>query len=360
VERLNDAIASCDRPVHPGVAFCPHCGAAVAPSADTRQADPAHEVLSWDYPVPLLTNRFILRDLAIVLVVSLIIMQLMVLVVGFLAEGEFILFPPQLWLIVSGVFVGLFAISCLILLNRFGMAFTLDKKGAWYETGTREKKVNRVLMWVSIFARRPGALAAATRSGSGQTDGITWREVRRVTYHDGPRVITLSNSWRPVLRLYCPRDGYQETAAFVRERARYLEKKPRSRVRTERRPWGRYVLWAALSAAATIAASAWFELYYSNVPRFILLTGLLVLASGLPRNRLRAVLGVVAAIPGLYVLVSTVAMALEPIGSSLGLHYGSVWELDTAWLALSLLGMLGLLAMAAAGVVYGVRYRPKR
>jgi hypothetical protein len=322
----------------------------------TNEERSLRETLSWDQSVPLLTNRFILKDMAIVLVASLVLMQLMILVVGYLAEGELILLPLKVWLIVAGVLAALFVLSTLVLLNRAKMVFTLDDKGAWYEMDKGQRRMNRTLFLLAVLARRPGAAGTALAAASQESGGVSWRDVRRVTYRPGPRAITLSNSWRPVLRVYCPKDGYEEIAGFVRAHAIHLQEAGRKRPASPvRHPWRRWIVWAVLTTIAAVAASAWPELYYESIPRFILLGGFLVLVSGFPRNRLRTFLGVPAVIPVVYVLLRTVMEAARPIGSSLGLDYGHAWELDSGLLSLTLTGMLGLLALAVVSVVQGVR-----
>jgi len=39
---------------------------------------------------------------------------------------------------------------------------------------------------------------------------LKWSEVRKVTFFPGQRVMTLSNSWRPVVRLHGPDDEVYE------------------------------------------------------------------------------------------------------------------------------------------------------
>lgn len=147
--------------------------------------------------VPLLTNPFFLYDVAkgsawaggIVLVVMGAV---------FAAQREPELIPPLagalgIALLVIGALIGL---VCLVMYGgRWHVRFRLDRRGATWEQ------------------LEPGIPQSAKNSGR-----VAWPAIRRVRKHPERRVISLMNSWRVVLRLYCGPEHFEKAVAIIEDR----------------------------------------------------------------------------------------------------------------------------------------------
>ena len=303
--------------------------------------------LTWDYDIPLVNNIFMLRDFFMVLVLSLVGMQLCVLLVGFLAGEGAVIFPAKVYGIVAGVFVVLFLIAAgLVLLNRSRTRFTVGPEGVGYEPGPRERRTNRAVFWLSVLVGRPGPALIAASQATGEFE---WADIHKVTVHGRQSVITLSNSWRPILRLYCPPETFGPVLALVQHYASAAAAKRAARPRevSRRRPWWAYVAWTVGVAAATFLGMADYDIQLDDMWRWLLLEAVLVLVSGLVEEPLsRRLLSLAGFVVGIFVLIYLLRDAFRPIVGLGGTYYGRAYEIDTWLFVVALAGQLALLAMA--------------
>ena len=169
--------------------------------------------LEWTAAIPLFTNPFLWLDLLKALAVP---------VVAFGAIFGFILANDDRpdWggalkalAIAVGAVAALFVFAeAVIFRNRLEARFVLDEKGAAYASGRAARTAQKAGLLAGALAGSPLLLGGSLLASSMNAVGIRWRDVRRATPFRRWRVITLSNSWRPVLRLYCPDDGTYEAA----------------------------------------------------------------------------------------------------------------------------------------------------
>ena len=180
--------------------------------SDTVEDDP----IVWEHTLFMLGDRFLLLDLLKVIVGSVVGMQLILLIMGFVTEREVILLPPKVLGIVLGVMVFLFLIAILVAYGaRYHARFTIDSKGVLSETGRKERKVNRWVLFFSLLSGRPQAIGASLIAFSRETDGVKWRAVRKVSVDPGKRVIVLKDSWHTIMRLYCTPENFDEVVGRV-------------------------------------------------------------------------------------------------------------------------------------------------
>lgn len=178
------------------------------------------ERLEWRVAIPLLNNPFIWIDLAKALAVPLVIFGA---IFGFILAHD----DRPDWggalkvlAIALGAVVALFAlVEAIVFRNRLEARFVLDGKGAAYESGRAARAAQKAGALVGGLAGSPLLAGSSLLSATMNTVAIGWRQVRKATPFPRRRTITLSNSWRPVLRLYCPDDAtYAAAWAWVRER----------------------------------------------------------------------------------------------------------------------------------------------
>ncbi len=302
--------------------------------------------LRWEHPIHLLTNPFVLGDVLVVGGASLVGMQGLLLLIGWLVDGELVFIPPLFWALVLGVFLALYVLAAvLVFQNHIPACYSLDERGATMETGGGKRRFNPVLFVLSIVAVSPGGMRMAFGERPREAASIRWREVRRVRVCRRWRVISLWDGWHPVVRLYCPPRMWEKVLARVEEaeRARDYRRNGRGTAATGRR-WREMLAWAALSVAATLVIPAWGWADDGGY-RLAMVAGALVLGAGVLGSVggwLSALGGAVAA---LAVTVQFALAALETHRSILEERMMHAYELDTPQLALSLAGCLVLLGM---------------
>lgn len=180
----------------------------------SAQAEPA--TIEWSYRVPLLTSRFMLWDFLRVTLLSVLGMYLAVFLMGLIAEGELIVLPLQVFAIVTGIMLVLFVLASLLLGNHVPMKFSVRTDGVAYGMGPRQKGLNRATVILGALSASPTTAGAGLLAASREQGGWTWSELHKARYFDGPRVISLRNSWRTVLRLHCTPENYEQVRDIVR------------------------------------------------------------------------------------------------------------------------------------------------
>ena len=170
-------------------------------AAITLPSDGPPDPLQFEVAIPLVTNPWIWVDITKALGVA----------YGLLLALMFWILRDEPWddvwpawrvitLCVGGVLALLLAVSVVVFRNRIVARFTLDARGATYESGLPTPHVATVAGLLSLNPLVAGSgLLAETQSAV----FLSWRDVHKVTVFPRGKVITLSNRWRPVLRLYC-------------------------------------------------------------------------------------------------------------------------------------------------------------
>lgn len=197
--------------------------------AKDETAASKRQALTWEHTLPLATNPFLWWDFFRVLGACLLIMELLVFLMSVLV-GDPIWLPLSVLGIVTAIFAGLFLIATLLLYgNRYHARFAVDAKGAQMEDAGQGRWFRWRLILLGVLARQPGAVLGSSAGPSGYGERVAWRDVRRVSIHRRLRVITLSNSWRSLLRLYCPPELFDQIVAHVQSHVALAEKRRAAR-----------------------------------------------------------------------------------------------------------------------------------
>ncbi|MFA4934779.1 MAG: zinc ribbon domain-containing protein [Candidatus Methanoperedens sp.] len=351
-----------------GFRFCGQCGAPIEPETAMQSQDAPHPEISsrmqpakeitWEKEISLL-NRFIIRDYLLVLAVIPIVMQVIFLVMS-IALGEKPAFlPAQLWLITGFIFIALFLIAILVVLrNRFSIHFTINPEGAFYEAGSREKKINRWLLLLSMFSGKPVNIGSSLISYSQESGGFDWKDIYSVTVHQSSNVITLNSSWRPVLRLYCQPEIFDRVVENVQSYAsRGAEWRASHNIHPP--PYGFYLKWASMTAIAFIASLMWlsgYDVWRTNFWPFYwkaddialpaLIISFLVLLAGMFEGKKRRILALFATIGSLLFLYSLTTLVLGQYTDIEKTYSFYGYEVDPALFSISFIGGLALAAMS--------------
>jgi len=173
---------------------------------------------TWDSGFSLLTNRFVVYDGAKLVAWTFGIIAVLFTVIS-LAQGEPEILPQLLGMFALAV-AGLALLGVLIVLivfrNRFQTRHTITADGVRVQSLSRAARLfNRFAVVAGTVGLSAGTAGAGVLAMSGEDVGITWIDLYRVNRHDDQRVLSLMNSWRVVLRLYCTPENYATVMAMV-------------------------------------------------------------------------------------------------------------------------------------------------
>jgi len=179
-------------------------------------------LFSWETVFSLMTNRFFLYDMvkffAWTFVSVTVFLAIMFGLVGNLAGlGHFF---PIVASTLGGLFVLTIGISLVVLGNRYPIRYTLtDRALLWQDLSRAGRKASRLAILLGALSGSPAAAGAGLLSKSQETGKILWKDVRLFKEHPQQGVISVKNSWRVVIRLYCTTDNYASVAETLRRLA---------------------------------------------------------------------------------------------------------------------------------------------
>ena len=220
------------------------------PSSDERRsAQPQRERICWETSISLLKNPLVIKQTALVVVSAGLFMALLLSFILALT-GEFSGIPTML-LISFLAAAGLGAFMVLIMLvffgGRFWVRFTVDEQGTlWESVDRRAKAANRLGMLAAVLGRSPQAAAASGLAAAREKEFVSWKEVSAMEQNRRQLMITLRNSWRPVMMLVCLPENYDRVLEYVAHRIVPKPAAPGARAK----PLGKAILRTALVALA--------------------------------------------------------------------------------------------------------------
>ena len=219
------------------------------------------EKKTWEIKIPLITNPLILLDSLKVFGIAFLIIGLLFLVI-FGAQGEVETLWPLLGMFAI-IFAGLTILSFLIMVvvfgNKFHCRFTLTPDGVIFENvDKRSKFMNRAAVGVGFVGGSPGTMGAGLINQSLEQMSVLWKNVARADFNPKRKTISLANSWRKVMVIYCMAENWQEMSEEVKG---FLDATARPEVQATKKksPVLKVVL---LTVAAIIAVLPLFGMPY--------------------------------------------------------------------------------------------------
>jgi hypothetical protein len=123
-------------------------------------------------------------------------------------------------LILLGFMVAVLVITVLIFGNRFPTHFAVTPEGVFYQSKSGcASKLNRAAIILGLLAGKPGTAGAGMMAASQEARGFDWEDIHKVKEYPEQRVLSLMNSWRVVVRLYCTPENYPSVLEMVRARS---------------------------------------------------------------------------------------------------------------------------------------------
>ncbi len=171
--------------------------------------------ITWKKEFSLVTNRFVLKDLFRVILITTIIFQIFVSSIVYFANGDF--FSLKVCLTMDLVIIlgfGILALFSMLLLgNRYNAEFTVNQNGISYKSGLREERINRFVLFLMLITK-PKSSGSAFLAVDSEANKYDWKEIKKIIQHKNQNVIEVKNSWRTVVRLYCTPENYEEVLSM--------------------------------------------------------------------------------------------------------------------------------------------------
>ncbi len=171
--------------------------------------------VTWDFRIPLATNRYILMDSAKALgIAGGFLLVFMLVITG----GEYL---DQTLLLVGGVTGFLILVYMFVMVvifgNGYNATFTVSDDGIWYTSGRKENNLGKGAVAVSVLMGSWKSLGPAVLGASQLSGEFHWSNLRNVHVDEGRRVITIVDDWHVQLRIYCTPETYAPCLAIVED-----------------------------------------------------------------------------------------------------------------------------------------------
>ena len=165
----------------------------------------------WAAEMPLLTNRFFLYDAVKLLFWVAVVFSAILLVCATFAEslGKILPVFGILGLILAGFLFLFVLIAWIFFGNRFATSFRVSSYGiGWASLSRRARTANRLAVVAGALGGSMSTAGAGLLAVSAESGAVPWSDIRQVKKYPDERVITIMNSWRVVIRLYCTPENY--------------------------------------------------------------------------------------------------------------------------------------------------------
>jgi hypothetical protein len=190
---------------------------------NSKQPSDDGVLMVWDAVIPMVGNRFFMWDMAKLWGIScgfLFILMLVLAAVERSPHGFRFAFIIPAWMFV-GFFVSSMLIALVFYFNKYYVQTVITEDGVNSElvkwTGKLGKAVAAGNIIVGLLKASPTNVGAGLLANVQRSVFVPYKDIRKVTFFPGPRVMTVSNSWRPVIRLNCPTQEIYDKARDLLE-----------------------------------------------------------------------------------------------------------------------------------------------
>lgn len=184
-------------------------------NTDTINAEPS-TVITWKKKIPLLTNVFMLKDIAMILIIACGLMLVFLLAISGGDMGILLL-----WAVCSAIVAALIVFSMLVVfLNRMNMEFGVGPEGVLMAVGSKESKMNSAVTIIGVLTGNLQVTGAGLMAKSRETIVASWPEIKKVTVYGNQKVIEVRMGLLTPMRLYCLDENFAAVESMIREKAK--------------------------------------------------------------------------------------------------------------------------------------------
>lgn len=198
--------------------FCTECGGSIDDDAPSQvSADPAGTI-RWRVEVALITNRFVLLDVLLGCVATVVIGGALLSAIFGYGGGLAGVRDGMLFAGAFGVFLLLVSVFTLTVIfgNRWPLEFFIGPDGVIMNNVSEKAHTIHRLSWIlALLTGRPLMAGPGLIAQSREVIGIPWDEVRKVRRYADLGVIGIKGGLLDNVRLYCTPSNYAEVAQRV-------------------------------------------------------------------------------------------------------------------------------------------------
>lgn len=214
--------------------------------------------MNWKIRIPLATNPLILLDMVKMFFIIYLIIALLFSII-FLSSGDSGALLPMLGmfgLILLGLMVIFFLVMLIFFGNRFEGEYLLDDKSVTFNTTDKRAKIaNRVAVGAGLLGGSLATTGAGLMAMSNENQTFEWSWIQGYRINRVMKTVTLRNSWRNVLSIYCS-DNFAQVCDFVKAHVSVTETKRKSPVLA-------MVGWTLLVIVASLLMFVEYPAYYT-------------------------------------------------------------------------------------------------
>ncbi len=214
--------------------------------------------MNWKIRIPLGTNPLILLDMVKLFAITYLIVSLLFSII-FISTGDISDLPPMLGMF-GLVMLGLAILFLLVMFVFFGNKIEgeyilTDKSVTFNTTDKRARLANRIATGAGLLGGSAATAGAGLTAMSNESKTFEWNWIQGFKPSKALRTISLRNSWRNVLVIYCG-DNFGEAVEFVKSRVAVTEKRQKS-------PLPAMIGWTVLTLPASVLMFLEYPGYYS-------------------------------------------------------------------------------------------------
>jgi len=173
------------------------------------------EKIEWSIRVSIFRNMIILKQMGIAIGIP---FGLLIVVLLFTTKANIY----SLYAI--GLLAALFLFTYLIIRilwgGKYHVAFVIDGKGVrcYTQKGQAQKNylLNVLTVVLGALSQKPAVVGAGLLAQSRQDILIKWKNIRKVRYYPGQKVITIKGGFTENIAVFCTKENYQEIEEYVK------------------------------------------------------------------------------------------------------------------------------------------------
>ena len=175
--------------------------------------------LRWNIEVPLATNRVVLRQLSLIVVIPACVVALLILVLGII-DNEPAEIKAALYIFLGGLGFLTFLVAIAILLvfrNRMQMAFVLDKNGIRSLVTDNKARSGRYLaMLIGSLTVNPTLAGAGLLAHGNRGRSTSWGKIERLEILSDQKAIVLYGKMMVLDAVFCQDETFDEALDFIK------------------------------------------------------------------------------------------------------------------------------------------------
>ncbi|MBI4970562.1 MAG: hypothetical protein HZC17_01820 [Candidatus Omnitrophica bacterium] len=194
--------------------FCSQCGKSVIVDAEGA--------ISWQIEIPLMTNRFILQNVGLGLLLLMIsLFAIFGIVFGF-TNGLKGVGQGLLVSLIAGAFFALISVFTLLIFlgNKYCLEFRVGNDGIFMVSRqARAHAVHRLALIAGLLARNPAVMGAGLAGTASETAEISWKKVKSFRLYPDKKVVAVHQGFLPALYVYCTADNFKLVSDKIAEKS---------------------------------------------------------------------------------------------------------------------------------------------